>query len=239
MATVTVFTADRMQEIEDNAIVDGSVVGDNLILTRNNATSFDAGNVRGPQGVPGTTGYPLLAGAVIMWIFPTIPSGFISLDGQSIAGANTLYPDLWAAAPSSWKVGTTLTVPNLKGKMPVHYDSTQTEFDALEESGGSKTRTLTAANVPEHVHGMDHDHPSAPIVEGSGPTKYRVYPGGTELGAGGSGTGGIWLTATSTVIEADIAPYTGGTSTGFENGLLSTPFSILPPYFVVRFIIKT
>lgn len=55
MATVTGFTAERMQEIEDNAIVDGDVVAGNLILTRHDGSQINAGSVIGPQGVSGPT----------------------------------------------------------------------------------------------------------------------------------------------------------------------------------------
>lgn len=56
MATVTGFTADRMLEIENASIVDGNVVGNNLILTRFDTTTIDAGPVIGPQGIQGPTG---------------------------------------------------------------------------------------------------------------------------------------------------------------------------------------
>lgn len=54
MASVTGYTAARMQEIEDAAIIDGEVVGDDLILTRYDTTTINAGNVRGPIGPTGT-----------------------------------------------------------------------------------------------------------------------------------------------------------------------------------------
>lgn len=54
MASVTGYTAARMQAIEDSAIIDGAVVGDDLILTRYDTTTINAGNVRGPIG-PGNT----------------------------------------------------------------------------------------------------------------------------------------------------------------------------------------
>lgn len=47
MSTVTGFTAERMLAIENGTVVDGSVVGDNLILTTKDGTPIDAGNVRG------------------------------------------------------------------------------------------------------------------------------------------------------------------------------------------------
>lgn len=56
MATVTGYTAEKMDEIADATIVDADVVGDNLILERLDGGTIDAGSVRGPQGVPGTNG---------------------------------------------------------------------------------------------------------------------------------------------------------------------------------------
>lgn len=56
MATVTGYTAEKMDEIADATIVDAEVVGDNLILERLDGGTIDAGSVRGPQGVAGTNG---------------------------------------------------------------------------------------------------------------------------------------------------------------------------------------
>jgi len=50
MATITGLTAERMEEIEAASIVDGSIVGDNLILEKHDGSTINAGNVRGPQG---------------------------------------------------------------------------------------------------------------------------------------------------------------------------------------------
>lgn len=55
---VTGFTAARMQEIEDTTIVDGDIVGNDLILHPRNAADINAGNVRGPQGAQGVQGPP-------------------------------------------------------------------------------------------------------------------------------------------------------------------------------------
>ena len=55
MATVTGYTAARMKEIEDAAIVDGVVVGDDLFLTRYDGVQINAGNVRGAQGPIGSS----------------------------------------------------------------------------------------------------------------------------------------------------------------------------------------
>jgi len=56
MATVTGYTAEFMDTINNNTIVDGNVVGNNLILVTRGGTNIDAGNVRGPQGIQGIPG---------------------------------------------------------------------------------------------------------------------------------------------------------------------------------------
>lgn len=56
MAQVTVFTAERMLEIENSSVITGYVTGDDLFLTRHDGTLFNAGSVRGPQGDTGPQG---------------------------------------------------------------------------------------------------------------------------------------------------------------------------------------
>lgn len=50
MATVTGLTAQRMAEIEGQSVVDGEVVGNDLVLTKHNGQTINAGNVRGTPG---------------------------------------------------------------------------------------------------------------------------------------------------------------------------------------------
>lgn len=56
MGTVTGLTADRMIAMENATVVDGDIVGDNLVLKTRDGTSIDAGSVRGPIGPPGING---------------------------------------------------------------------------------------------------------------------------------------------------------------------------------------
>lgn len=73
MATINGYTAERMKEIEDSAIVAGSIAGDNLVLTRYDGENIVAGNVRGPVGADG----------------PPYPNG-VNLDqAQTITGVKT------------------------------------------------------------------------------------------------------------------------------------------------------
>lgn len=56
MPTVTGYTAAKMQQIEDETVVDGNIVGNDLILVTRGGPTINAGNVRGPQGIQGLTG---------------------------------------------------------------------------------------------------------------------------------------------------------------------------------------
>ena len=74
------------------------------------------------------------------------------------------------------------------GRALVGLDAGQTEFDAVEETGGAKTHTLTTAEMPSH----DHGNSNASLTFGTaGPAEY--YNGTSEAvrktglkGGGGS-----------------------------------------------------
>lgn len=85
MATVTGLTAERMIAIEAASVINGGVVGNNLILTRKNTTTIDAGNVRGPQGIAGPVG-PTGPTGPIGQTGPIGPTGATGATGA--AGAN-------------------------------------------------------------------------------------------------------------------------------------------------------
>lgn len=168
MATVTGLTAERMLEIEAQSIVDGNVVGDNLILTRFDTTTIDAGSVRGPTGSPGITGGELAdeiedafllnapVGSILEYIEPTVPNSlWIMMEGQTITNAQTTYPLLWAKIPASMKSGSSMIMPNTKGKVSVGRDPADPDFDTIGDTGGSKIPQL-----PTHIHtSPQHTHP--------------------------------------------------------------------------------
>lgn len=237
MATVQVFTAARSQEIEDQAIVDASLVGDNLVLERHNGATIDVGSVRGPTGATGATGSVVPAGTPLMWLFPTLPSGgLVWIEGQAILNCNTTYPALWAAAPAGWKSGTTLNMPNMRGRIPIMQDTAQTEFDTLLDTNGAKEVTLGKNNIPTHTHTMDHNHAAvtatvsgAPVYIDTDNIQTGVTPRNIVAGGGG------------TPLQVDLPSYSGSTGNGLVDGLNfpATPFSNMPPYIVVNFIMKT
>lgn len=98
-----------------------------------------------------------------------------------------IYAALFSAIGTRYGVGdgsTNFVLPNLRGRLLVGIDSTQTEFDATGPSdmyGGAKTHTVTAAELPPHVHDMSHDHGwsgsySAGYLNYAGPRNARDYP---------------------------------------------------------------
>jgi hypothetical protein len=64
MATITGYTAAKEDELHGDQIVDGEVTGDNLILTKRDGSTIDAGNVRGATGAPGADGADAAPGDV-------------------------------------------------------------------------------------------------------------------------------------------------------------------------------
>ena len=61
----------------------------------------------------------------------------------------TAYADSAAVVAA---VGGTTWVAFAAGKMLIGLDSSDTDFDTAEETGGAKTHTLTASEIPDHNH---------------------------------------------------------------------------------------
>ena len=249
MATVTGYTAQRMKRIEDETVVDGEVVGPDLILITRAGVQINAGPVQGPvgptgpaasavnvpyAGAPGMTGTNVEAaldelaaaktpaGALLEWAgVVAAPPGWLPCDGAAVS--RTTYAALFAAIQTSFGTGdnvTTFNVPNLKGRVPAGLDPGQTEFNALGKVGGEKAHILTIAELASH----DHSYQDAGHIHGTG----EALSGGGLIGfAGGGGKGLVTetdLRGTGIVINAN------GGNGGHNN---------LQPYITMRYIIKT
>jgi hypothetical protein len=72
------------------------------------------------------------------------------------------------------------------GKMMVGYDASDTDFDALQETGGAKTHTLTTSEIPSHTHNSNF------IASGTGVSgvntagNYNATTNATSATGGGS-----------------------------------------------------
>lgn len=174
-------------EATGNLHVDGSIyTGGNVYIQGQMVSAIPPASIQAYAGV-------------------TVPAGWLKCDGATYNKAD--YPNLAAALGY---VTTTFTVPNLKGRVIVGIDSTQTEFDTRLETGGAKTHTLAASEMPSHTHNTD-----AGLV--------NAYGAGTSTPAAwGSSIGFAFNTAYAT-------SSTGGG--GAHNNL--------QPYMAMDFIIKT
>ena len=155
----------------------------------------------------------LPVGAIIGWTSSTIPSGYLLCNGQAVS--RTTYASLFSVIETTYGTGdgsTTFNLPNIKGRTIVGLDSTQTEFDTLGETGGSK-------------YLQDHYHKGASL-------------GGNDLTSWSTtGSGGIF--DLSSIFKSNQPNNNkldiGGVDTG------ATPVGDsgnLQPYIVVNYIIK-
>lgn len=98
------------------------------------------------------------------------PTGWLLCDGSAVS--RSTFSALFAILGTAFGAGdgsTTFNLPNLKGRVPVGQDTTQTEFDVLGETGGAKTHTLTIAEMPAHAHEGNR-------TTGSGASNYGIPP---------------------------------------------------------------
>ena len=96
------------------------------------------------------------AGTVAAFAGSAAPSGWLLCDGSAVS--RTTYAALFAVIGTTYGAGdgsTTFNLPNLKGRVPVGRDAAQSEFDVLGETGGAKTHTLAAGEMPVHSHGVN------------------------------------------------------------------------------------
>lgn len=76
---------------------------------------------------------PELSGTIKIWHSTTIPYGWLVCDGTN---------------------GT----PDLRGKVPLGYNSSDGDFNTIGNTGGEKTHTLSIAEMPQHNHVMKFDY---------------------------------------------------------------------------------
>lgn len=109
-----------------------------------------------------------------IWIFAgeDAPEGWLFCNGQRLSWDT--YPDLFAVIGLTYGgvgVDHLFDLPNLKGRVPVGFDSSQSEFDVLGETGGAKTHTLTIAQMPSHRHTVSQ------VVNGAGSVQLLTQAG--------------------------------------------------------------
>ena len=92
------------------------------------------------------TGDTLPIGSIIPYGSTTVPVNWLVCDGSAVS--RTTYAELFAIIGTNYGAGdgsTTFNLPNYKGRVPVGYDSSDTDFNTIGETGGSKA-------MQEHYH---------------------------------------------------------------------------------------
>ena len=106
-----------------------------------------------------------LVGEIKMWAGDTVPYGWLLCDGSEVS--KTEYPYLYSSIGDLWGVpssSSNFKLPNLAGRVPVGYNSADTDFSTVGKTGGEKTHKLTKAEMPAHTHRLY----SRSVYRGSG-----------------------------------------------------------------------
>jgi len=106
------------------------------------------------------TGDTLPIGAIVPYGSATAPTNWLVCDGSAVS--RTIYAELFSAIGTSFGAGdgnTTFNLPNLKGRVAVGQDTSDSDFNDIGETGGSKY-------IQDHYH--EYKFGSAAGGDGSG-----------------------------------------------------------------------
>lgn len=171
-----------------------------------------------------------LAGEIKMWAGDTIPDGWLLCDGSEVS--KTDYPYLYASIGDLWGTpssSSNFKLPNLTGRVPVGYNSADTD---TTETFGQVGATGGARGAWYHTHTIGssgaHHHASQGRMEGSG-TGANIF----ESYNGASKTRSVNVPRTG---DNGTHTHSPGSSGSSGNKLVADKAN-MPPYAVVKYII--
>ena len=98
-------------------------------------------------------------GSVMIYAGTTIPENWMKCNGQALS--RTDYSALFSVIGTTYGDGdgaATFNVPNIQGRFPIGISNSDTDFNTLGATGGSKTHTQTVAEMPSHNHTIDNGY---------------------------------------------------------------------------------
>lgn len=100
-------------------------------------------------------GDTLPIGAILPFSGDIIPNGWLLCDGSVIEQED--YPELFEVLAGNYGIISReeIRLPDLRGKVTIGKDSTDTDFDTLGNTGGEKEHTLTIDEMPSHSHPLN------------------------------------------------------------------------------------
>ena len=156
-------------------------------------------------------------GTIYPFAGSTIPDTFMLCDGSALD--TTEYSELFSVIGYTYGgSGDSFNIPDLRGKVLVGCDSSDTSFNALGKKGGAKEVTLTVAQMPEHE---GHLYQNVTDIE-AGPPPIGTFAGyltNSTMTAHSSSGGRGW----NSVAGNEIVP--AGVSRGGDQ-----PHNNMPPY---------
>jgi microcystin-dependent protein len=192
----------------------------------------------------------LPTGAITMYGAASAPTGYLLCDGTAVS--RVTYAALFTAISTTYGPGngtTTFNLPNLKGKVPVGLDSADATFDALGDTGGAKTHTLTSSEMPSHTHTQTaHTHTQNAHTHTQNAHNHRMSDnitlvaanaGGTVGAVNTAGTGEAPFTDNATATNQNATATNQNTTAVNANTGGGTAHNNLQPYLTLNFIIKT
>ncbi|HTX55560.1 MAG TPA: tail fiber protein [Candidatus Acidoferrales bacterium] len=145
------------------------------------------------------------------------PVGFQLCNGQTLAISQ--YQALFALLGTTYGGNgqTTFQLPNLQGAFPIGTGTSPNGTYIIGQTGGNANVTLLQNNMPLHSHTLNGDQAAGG----------KVFPGPNHVLGGASGAPIYSTNAPNTTLSPKSIGNAGG----------SIPFSVLPPYLALSYII--
>ena len=199
-----------------------------------------------------TTSTPLTSlmptGAVLPWAGTSVsaPLGWLLCDGTTYDGSDPLYSDLYTVIGTAY--GTTgpgfFNVPNLANSIPVGKGTNSDGYDltTVANTGGTKSITLTDAQLPPHTHDVtgatssDFVNLITASVDGTtgDPTTTPRTGDYTRIKVGADTN----IQTSDNAQQSSPHSHTFTATTDGGAGLLGSAHGNMQPYVVMQYIIK-